>query len=146
MLARNLKKNRISLSSFVGEALKLITLLQPVLESSLIYLSMNFWLQLRELMGLFLRRLNANFLIYFQDRKIFDGRNFVWVNPPNSDASLACGSKQAFATCDRLETSCMRTLNKSVSHYMENFPHQNDSLTILGHAHLLSTTSNSSKR
>ena len=52
-----------------------------------------------------------------------DGKNFVWVKPPNPSASGARDLRLNVSSHDRLSTFCTRSLQKPVSHFIDNWPH-----------------------
>ena len=52
-----------------------------------------------------------------------DGRNFVWVMPPNPTAQGAKSVRIAITTHDRLVEFCTKTLGKPLSHFVSNWTH-----------------------
>ena len=53
----------------------------------------------------------------------FDGRNFVWVNPPNPTARGAKAVRHSITTYERLANFCTRVLEQPVTHFINEWPH-----------------------
>ena len=53
----------------------------------------------------------------------YDGRNYAWVKPPNPNAPGAKNLKTLVSTRSQLENFCNRTLNKPLTHFVEEWNH-----------------------
>ena len=70
-----------------------------------------------------LRRAKRDFPELISGSTTFDGKNFVWVKPPNPNAPGAKDLRLPISTRTKLEEFCSRTLKKPLSDYVENWVH-----------------------
>ena len=70
-----------------------------------------------------LRRAKKDFPSIISGTTTFDGRNYVWVKPPNPNAPGAKDTRILISTHTKLEEFCTRTVNKPLNDYIDEWKH-----------------------
>ena len=70
-----------------------------------------------------LRRAKREFPDLISGTTTFDGKNFVWVKPPNPSAPGAKDTRLKVSTHAKLLEFCTRTLSKPLAHYLTEWTH-----------------------
>ena len=77
----------------------------------------------RETIAYVLRRAKREFPAIIASSTTMEGKNFVWVKPPNPTAPGAKNVKLNVSTYTRLQDFCLRTLEKPVTHFVKEWKH-----------------------
>ena len=75
----------------------------------------------RRKIALILRHAKRDFPEIVSGSSTFDGKNYVWVHPPNRNARGAKAIKHAVHTYSRLEKFCLESLHKPIEEYERKF-------------------------
>ena len=78
---------------------------------------------LRQTISFVLRKAKREFPQLISGTATIEGKIYVWLHPPNPNAPNARPVRQQVSTHDRLEDFCTRTLQKPLSHFIENWSH-----------------------
>ena len=77
----------------------------------------------RQTIAFILRKAKREFPSIISGSSSLDGKNYVWINPPNPSAPGAKAVRHAVHTHDRLVNFCNKTLGKPLSHFIESWTH-----------------------
>ena len=78
---------------------------------------------LRQTISFVLRKAKREFPRIISGTSTIEGKNYVWIHPPNPNAPNARALRQLISTHDRLEEFCNRTLEKPLTHFLETWSH-----------------------
>ena len=77
----------------------------------------------RQTIAYVLRKAKRQFPRIISGSSSIEGKNYVWINPPNPSAPGAKALRHAVHTHDRLVNFCNKTLGKPLSHFIETWTH-----------------------
>ena len=77
----------------------------------------------RQTIAFILRKAKREFPRIISGSSSLEGKNYVWILPPNPTAPGAKAARQAVHTHDRLVNFCEKTLGKPLSHFIDNWTH-----------------------
>ena len=78
---------------------------------------------LRQTIAFILRKAKREFPEKISGCTTLEGKNYVWIPPPNPNAPGAKATRLAVHTHDRLTQFCEKTLGKPLSHFIETWTH-----------------------
>ena len=78
---------------------------------------------LRQTIAFILRKAKREFPEKISGSSTLDGKNYVWIPPPNPNAPGAKATRLAVHTHDRLTKFCEKTLGKPLSHFIDSWTH-----------------------
>ena len=77
----------------------------------------------RQTIAYVLRKAKSQFPAIISGSTTLDGKNYVWLKPPNSSAPDARPVRHAVYTYDRLVQFCTKSLGKPLSHFLDTWTH-----------------------
>ena len=78
---------------------------------------------LRQTIAFVLRKAKREFPEKISGSTTLDGKNYVWIQPPNPNAPGAKATRLAVHTHDRLTSFCEKTLGKPLTHFIDTWTH-----------------------
>ena len=77
----------------------------------------------RQTISYVLRKAKKEFPHVISGSTSFDGKVFVWVKPPNPDAPRARDLRVEVSSHSKLMDFCTKTLEKPLSHFIQEWTH-----------------------